>query len=135
MSRGRQRGMSLVVAIFLIVIVALLAAFAVSAGTAANESANLRLLTDRALAAARAGTEWGAYRALVQNQCAASTVINLNQAALRGYRITVNCTRTNHVEGATNYSVFDVTAFAQRGNFGAADYSSRRITARYTNAP
>jgi hypothetical protein len=110
-SRSRQRGMSLVVAIFLIV------------------------SSDRAIAAARAGTEWGAYRALVQNACAATATLNLAQSALRGYRVTVTCTRTNHTEGATTYAVFDINSFAQLGNFGAGNYVSRRIVSRYTNAP
>jgi MSHA biogenesis protein MshP len=134
--RRPQRGMSMVVAIFLIVVVASLAAFAVSAGTARANTVNLQLQADRALAAARAGSEWGAYRTLVQNwNCAAPATINFNQAALRGFRVTVSCTRTNHTEGPTTYAVFDVVSFAQWGNFGADDYASRRITARYSNAP
>jgi MSHA biogenesis protein MshP len=135
MRRSRQRGMSLVVAIFLIVIIALLAAFAVSMGTASRNNANLQLSVDRAVAAARAGTEWAAYRALVQNACAANTTLNLAQSALRGFRVTVSCVRTNHTEGPVTYAVFDVSSFAQLGNFGAANYVSRRIASRYTNAP
>lgn len=133
--RGRQRGMSMVVAIFLIVVIASLAAFAVSVGDAASRSTSLHLQADRALAAARAGTEWAAYRALVQDQCTPSTTLNLNQAALRGFRVTVSCTRSNHNEGAINYSVFDVSSFAQSGNFGASDYASRTVVSRFSNAP
>jgi len=132
---ARQRGMSLFVAIFLIVVIASLAAFAVTAGTATRESANLGLQMDRALAAARAGTEWGGYRALVQNQCAASTTFNLTQAALSGFRVTVRCVRTNHTEGAVTYAVWDVESFAQWSNFGAADYASRTVSERFSNAP
>lgn len=133
--RRRQRGMSMVVAIFLIVVIASLAAFAVTAGTATRESANLGLQADRALDAARAGTEWGAYRALVQNSCVASTPFNLTQAALRGFRVTVRCVRTNHTEGATMYAVWDIESFAQWSNFGAADYASRTVSVRVSNAP
>jgi MSHA biogenesis protein MshP len=133
MIRGAQRGMSLVVAIFLIVIIALLAAFAVSVGSAASASTNLQLHGDRALAAARAGIEWGAYRALVQNACVANPPpINLNQAALRGYRVTVTCARTTRSDG---FFTFEITAIAQHGNFGAQDYAWRRLIGRYSNAP
>jgi hypothetical protein len=62
-------------------------------------------------------------------------VVNLNQAALRGFRVTVTCTVQAHAEGALNYSVFDLDAFAQWSNFGAADYASRRLTRRVSNAP
>ena len=63
--RRRQRGMSLVVAIFLITVIASLAAFAVTMGTATRETSNLQLQADRAQAAAHAGIEWGPYQALV----------------------------------------------------------------------
>ncbi len=130
---ARQRGISLIVAIFLIVIVASLAAFAVTAGTSQRESANLQLAADRAYAAARAGSEWGAYRALVQNNCAAATVLNLTQAGLRGYRVTVNCARTGPHPGG--WFVYDLTSFAQFGNFGGVNYASRRIVSRYNDGP
>jgi MSHA biogenesis protein MshP len=134
-SHRRQRGMTIMVAIFLIVVIASLAAFAVTAGTATRESTNLGLQADRALDAARAGTEWGAYRALVQNACVASTPFNLGEAALRGFRVTVRCVRTNHTEGATTYAVWDIQSFAQWSNFGAADYASRTVSVRVSNAP
>ncbi len=133
--RARQSGMSLVVAIFVITVVASLAAFAVTIGTAHRETGNLGVLAERALLAARAGTEWAARRALVNNSCVASSVLNLNQGALRGFRVTVNCSVSAHIEGATNYNVYDVTSFAQLGNFGAAGYVSRTVQARFDNGP
>jgi MSHA biogenesis protein MshP len=130
MTRGsRERGMSLVVAIFLITVIASLAAFAVTIGTATRESENLQLQADRALAAARAGVEWGAFRALVQTSCPGSnnpTVFNLNQAALRGFRVTVTCQRLSI--GATE--TFEIVSFAQWSNFGAANYAYRRVVRR-----
>ncbi len=126
----RQRGMSLVVAIFLIVVIALLSAFAVSMGAASSESTNLQLSADRARASARAGLEWGAYRARVLNICTPPTPplpppLILSQGALNGFRVRVTCQR----DGAN--SVFDITAFAQRGNFGANNYASHTLVARY----
>lgn len=133
---ARQRGMSLTVAIFVVVVIASLAAYAVTTRTAVNESANLQLQSDRALAAARAGTEWGAYRALVQGSCVTGpTVVNLNQAALRGFRVEVRCAAQLHNEGALNYTVYDIDSFAQWSSFGASNYASRRAFTRVTNAP
>jgi MSHA biogenesis protein MshP len=127
--------MSLVVALFIVVVLGLLAAFAVSIGTSQRESANLRLASDRAAQAARAGTEWAGTRALVNNSCAAGSVLNLAQGALNGFRVTVTCSASSHVEGAVSYRVYDVTSFAQYGRFGAAGYASKTLTARFTNAP
>jgi MSHA biogenesis protein MshP len=134
--RSGQRGMSLVVAIFLITVIASLAAFAVTVGTATRESENLQLLADRAMAAARAGSEWGAYRALVSGSCVASPPFNLTQAALRGFRVTVACTFTQHTEGALPpYRVYDIVSTAQWNNFGAANYVYRQVTKRVSTAP
>ncbi len=124
--RHRQRGVSLVVAIFLIVIVASLSAFAVSVGTANYEVISQQLLADRARAAANAGLEWGAYRAVVQSTCVSVPpypVVNLTQAALRGFRVEVRCAGAG--------GVFDITAIAQHGNFGQANYASRTLVRRF----
>jgi MSHA biogenesis protein MshP len=133
--RGRtQRGMSLVVAIFLVVVIASLAAFAVRMGTAARNTTNLQLLADRALAAAKAGTEWGAYRALAQGLCTASSPVPMNAGAIRGFRVTVEClSMTMHAPG--NYRVVDIRATAQWGNYGSPDYAYRQVVSRFSNAP
>ena len=124
---SRQRGMSILVAIFLITIVASLAAFAVTVGTATRESGNLQLQADRAMAAARAGVEWGAYRALVgATNCGANPPFNLNEAALRGFRVTVTCVNV----GSAANPVYEINSFAQRSNFGAGDYASGRVIRR-----
>jgi MSHA biogenesis protein MshP len=134
-SQRAQQGMSMVIALFVIVVVASLAAFAVNIGTMQREQTTLQLAGDRALEAARSGSEWAAYRALVNNACAASTVLNLTQGALNGYRVTVSCNATSHIEGTINYRIFDVTSFAQYGRFGGAGYVSSTVSSRFTNAP
>ena len=126
--RRHQKGMSLVVAIFLIVVIALLSAAAVSVGRATSESTNQLLLADRAKAAAEAGLEWAAYRVLVQAVPCATVngqLLPLNLSGLRGFRVTVTCQR------AVNQPVFDITAFAQQGNFGQSTYASRSVTKRF----
>lgn len=135
MKRRAQQGMSLVVALFLVVIVALLAAFAVSVGSSQRAQSDLQLASSRALQAAHAGTEWAATRALVNSSCAASSALNLTQGALNGFTVTVTCSSSPHIEGVTAYNIYDVTSFAQYGRFGAAGYVSRSVSARFTNAP
>ena len=123
----RQRGMSMVVAIFLIVAIALLSAFAVSVSSSMSASTTLQLSADRAKAAARAGLELGAYRALVMGVCQGPAPVQLNLGALNGFRVTVSCQR----DGAGAGTVFDITAFAQRGNYGTTNYASHTLVARY----
>lgn len=124
----RQRGMSVVVAIFLVVVVAILAASAVSVGRASSESSAGLLNADRAQAAAEAGLEWAAYRIQVQGvPCATFNpqVLQLNLGALRGLRVTVTC------QQAASANIRDITAFAQQGNFGQANYASYSVTKRF----
>jgi MSHA biogenesis protein MshP len=125
--------MSLVMAIFVVVVIASLSAFAVSTGSATRQSTNLQLQADRALAAARAGAEWGAYRALVQGACAGATNVPMNAGALRGFQVSVICNaRTAHVDGGGPFVVADITSTASWGTFGSPDYAYRRVTIRYS---
>jgi len=122
--RLRQRGMSLVVAIFLITVIASLAAFAVTMGTATRETSNLQLQADRAQAAAHAGIEWGSYQALVKGVCVANLPpIDLTEGSLTGFRVTVTCT----AQSVAPFTVYEINALAQWSNFGAANYASRRV--------
>ena len=54
--------MSIVVALFVVVVVASLAAFAVTVGGAQTQTSGSDLQASRALAAARSGLEWAAYQ-------------------------------------------------------------------------
>jgi MSHA biogenesis protein MshP len=127
---SRQRGMSLVAAIFLIVIVAMLGSFAVRLGMGQHQTVNLALLSSRALAAANAGIEWSAANALnPPNTCTgASTSFTLTQGALAGFAVTVTCTRTVFLgEG----KLYVMSSSARYGTYGQPDYVSRTVTARF----
>jgi MSHA biogenesis protein MshP len=125
--RRRQKGMSLIVAMFLIVVVALLAAFAIRIGTSQREQTNLQLASNRVGQAAHAGIEWATTRALRNNSCV-NTTLTLTQGALNGYVITITCVKTNHAVGSPSYVV---TSFAQYGRFGAAGYASKTMRSRF----
>ncbi len=128
---SRQRGSSLVVALFVIVVVALLAVFAVRLGGSQRQSGSLSLLSSRALAAARTGIEWGAYRARVSVSCqnTPAQTLMLSEGALRGFRVTVDCHTYPH-QGAA-FRSYEITATAVYGVYGTADFASRTLTARY----
>jgi MSHA biogenesis protein MshP len=128
------RGMSLVPALFLLIVVAALATFAVRIGSAQQQTASLALLGDRALAAAAAGAEWAAYRALNNGLCT-NAALPLGEAALQGFQVQVTCSSTSHTEGAITYRTFDIDTFAQWGTFGSADYVSRSVHKRINNGP
>ena len=130
----RQRGFSLVAALFLIVILAALGTFAVRSSVAQQHTVSIGIQGERALQAANAGIEWAAWRALNASTCANGT-LNLNEGGLRGFRVNVACAVTDHAEAGATYQVYDVDAFAQYGAYGTPDYVSRRVQASFTNAP
>lgn len=144
--RSRQGGFSLVMVIFLIVVLAGLAAFAVQIAMTQYAAANVELLEARAQAAADAGIEWGANLTLQTPPviCAAAPVsrtFTLTQAALKGFVVTVACTPTQHQIYSTSlgalqtYTVFTLTSTASSGTYGTPDYVARSVSRNVTLAP
>lgn len=99
---GRQRGFSLVTAIFLLVVLAGLAGAIMNIFTAQQRSSGLDLVGVRAYQAARAGIEWGLYQQLRNNSCAGATAVAMPAGStLSGFTVTVTCTwRQDNVAGA-----------------------------------
>lgn len=116
-----QRGMALVAAIFLIVVLAALGMFAIRIGGAQQQTVNLGLLGDRAVAAANSGIEYAAYQAK-QGTCNGSqSKFKLSQEALTDFQITVTCT-------SPSAGVFKYVSIASSGTYGSPDYVWRTVT-------
>jgi MSHA biogenesis protein MshP len=119
--------MSLVAALFLIVVIAALGAFAVRIGMGQQQTVNLSLLGTRAMAAANAGIEWSAYRALESGNCSNGS-LSLTEGALAGFTVDVSCVGTSFGAEGTLYVIEAVSRY---GTYGRADYASRRVRARF----
>lgn len=129
----KQRGFSLVPALFLLVVLAALGAVAVRLSAIEHQTFVLALQSSRAYAAAQAGIEWSSYQALVNGSCGNSSVA-LTEGGLSGFTVDTTCSSTMHSEGATTTSVYVLEAFAYSGVYGAPDYVSRRVRATVTDA-
>jgi MSHA biogenesis protein MshP len=129
-----QRGFSLVAALFLIVVVAALGAFAVRIGMGQQQTVNLALLSARALAAANSGIEYGAYQALNASNCASAT-LNLTEAGLSGFTVAVTCSASAHSESGGTVDVYRIEATASLGTYGMPDFVSRRVFATFASTP
>lgn len=133
---GRQRGVGIVTAIFLLVVLASLGVAMVSVYTAQQASSALDVLGTRAYLAARAGAEWGIYRQRIDNSCVASTTFALPAGTtLSGFSVTVSCSQlTEH--GINRYRVI-ATACNQPGSSGCPnatdnpEYVARVIDVRF----
>lgn len=129
MSRNRQSGFTLAAAIFLIVVLAALGAFAVTVSGLNQGSSALDLQGSKAYQAARAGIEWGAYQVLSQNApvayvtaCngatyAAPTSLSLSGLAgtLSPFTVTVTCGSSSYNEGGATVRVYQIVSTATAG--------------------
>lgn len=112
---SRPRGFALVSAIFLIVILAALAAFiaVISTHQQAGHTADIQGM--RAYQAARAGMEWGIYNFKRNNACAATSSF-VPGGGLAGYTVTVQCLlgemATTNDEAGTAVTVRRIIAVA-----------------------
>jgi MSHA biogenesis protein MshP len=131
---GRQRGIVLVAALFMIIVLAGLGLFAIRLGASQQQSVNLTLLGARAQAAADSGAELGAYGALDAAVCVpllpvTTTVsVTLTEAALNGFSVSVVCSHSSQTVGAMTYDVYRLDAFAQSGTYGTPAYVARTAT-------
>src|SRR6267378_2566938 len=122
----RQTGFSIIAAIFLLVVLALLAAFIASVTGMQQSSGQLDVLGVRAYQSARAGMEWGAWQVLDPNNnlpgfggtanlppCAAINLTGLG-GSLSSFTVTVTCSVINAptTEGNRNISAYQIIATA-----------------------
>lgn len=127
----QQRGLSLITAIFIVVMLALIALFAVRSVGSQQAQNNQALIGLRTEYAARAGLQWGAAQALPPiGSCAATSNLVIENIA-----VTVGCVATNVIEAGDPYQVFAIDARAQSGVLGQPEYAQRRLTGRFSNKP
>lgn len=119
MRRNRQRGFGAIMAIMVLVILAGLAAAMLRFGAVQQLTSAQDVLSARAWAAARAGTEWGLFQALKNGWCdAASPTQTLDLTGVTGFRVTVACSSRQYNEGesapgvAATMRVYTIDAIA-----------------------
>ena len=133
--RGRRGGFALPTAIFLMVILAALGVFIVRVNLLQTSSTALDVLGVNAYQAAAAGTEWGAYNALVPAfpVCVAASNLTFAGTALAPFTTTVNCTSSSTDELGVPVTVYQITALACNqppcpNPAPTANYVARQIT-------
>ncbi len=126
-----QRGFSLVAAIFLIVVLAALGVLAVRIAATQEQAADLTLLELRAVAAAKAGIEYGANLAARGSICplpAAQRTVSPPGAAFSGFTVTVTCALAPHALKSGTCNSYQIASTAVSGAFGRPDYVVRSAT-------
>jgi MSHA biogenesis protein MshP len=141
-----ERGFSVVVAIFLLVVLAALSVIIVSVTGIQQASGQLDVLGVRAYHAARGGLEWGVHQVVDPNNseaacgirnCPASTNLSGLPQSLSPFTVTVTCSQVDATEGNRNVRVFTLVATACNQPSGgacpnaapAAEYVQRQLQA------
>ena len=125
----RPHGFAMVAAIILLVVLALLGGLIVSLANTQQLSSVRDLLGSRAYYAARAGIEWGTYRAVQANSCAASTPLPAAVAAT-GFSVQVSCVASGpYDEAGVLVTLYQITATATTGTLGTHTYAERQLQA------
>lgn len=113
-----EQGFALVAALFLLVVVAALGVFAMRSNIAQQDSINTDLRFLRADASARSGLEYGSARAI---SGACPGVSAPTALVIEGFNVSVTCEDVGH-------QTFVLTAQAQAGSYGTADFVRRTLT-------
>jgi MSHA biogenesis protein MshP len=135
-------GFSLVTALFLIVVLAVLAGYMINLRGVQQSTVVMSVQGARGLQAARAGLEYGAFRALIAGSCNASETITFGTAepALEPFSVALTCSQSAHTEDVTTINFYELTATATSGNYAVGsnanpDYVSRRLRITVSNEP
>jgi MSHA biogenesis protein MshP len=141
----RQRGFGIIAAIVILVLLAGLGAAIARLGITQTANATQDMAGSRVFQTARAGIEWGLYRALRNSSCVANQTIDLRTQ--NGYAVTVTCVANTYNEGeetsATTLlvqplqkTIYSITAVACNSSacpddtaVGNSEYVERKLTA------
>lgn len=132
----RGAGFVLPAAIFLLVILGLLAIYLTRVTASNLAMSNLELEGERAYWAAQSGLEAAIYRAVVLGQCNAQNIALPGELAR--FTASVSCTAHTVREGNRSFSLFEVSSEACNDPTGGAcpnpgstspDYADRRVRA------
>ncbi|MEM7293094.1 MAG: hypothetical protein AAF420_06835 [Pseudomonadota bacterium] len=126
----KQRGVSLIAAIVVLVMLSSMAAFIATITVFHHAGSGLSLQNSRALAAASSGIEWGVWHVRSTDNCPANNAA----ATFTVGQFTVaqnSCSEQVIVEGANSYKVFEIeyTASSTGLSFGDPSFAARTLRA------
>ena len=113
-------GFTLVQAVFILVVLALLGVVMMSLIGVQSSTSVFALQGARAYQAARSGLEWGATQASAGNSCNGTITVE-------SFTVNVTCSNQQFSEGPIGpYDVYRIGATATLGSYGSPDFVSRR---------
>ncbi len=135
--RGKivQSGFTLLTALFLLVVVALLSVYMINFSGVQHSTLVYGVQGARAMQGARSGLEWGINRAFNTGVCPADSFSTNGAGSLDTFSINVSCAFSDHTESGVTIRTFRLTSSASIGTFGSLDYVFRNLQATVSNQP
>jgi MSHA biogenesis protein MshP len=137
MCRKNETGFSLVSAIFILVVLAVLGAALLTVSTLQHASAGIDVQGVRGYQAAASGVEWGLYRLLDPDgapaaalpACWAGTASVTPGGSLAAFAVATTCTRTTTTELGRDIGVYTIVSTATFGAAQQPNHVSRTVSA------
>jgi MSHA biogenesis protein MshP len=130
-STSKQRGFTLVMAIFIVVILGLLGSYMVRLSSVQYTTTSYALQSARAYQTGRAGLSWAT--AMINNEAVAGqgcTPVNnkiLTLPAMPGFTVTLTCQAKGYTEGGDTYYIYRITAHSEFADYNSVNYVSREL--------
>ena len=144
MIRRRQKGFSLVTAIFLLVVLSGLLGYMINLSIVQHNTVAMAVRGAWAIQAARSALDYAIYQVLPVGsgctQVAPSISFTAAEPTLEPFTVQLQCVGSDHYEGTQLVTVYELTAVAVSGSYtlgGRAnpDYISRRLRATVSANP
>lgn len=126
----KQQGFLLPAAIFILVILAALGAYALNITSVQQNTSLQDTQGTRAYQAARTGVEWAAYQVLNPGGTAlANCPTSPSTLTVDSFSVSISCTRSNYNEQGADHTIamYDITSTATFGTVGTLNYVERQI--------
>jgi MSHA biogenesis protein MshP len=125
--KGKQKGFGIVMAMFILVVLALLGVYMVRFAGVQTATSTYALQGARAFQAAKAGLGWAIARINAGGTCA--NVTSVSPLTLTGFSVALTCSSTSYQEGSSSPVIYQLNAHSEYGTYGSADYVSRELEA------
>lgn len=130
-----QSGFTLVTALFLLVVVALMSVYLINFSSVQHTTLVYGVQGARAMQGARTGLEWGIHQAINTGVCPADSFNTSGAGSLDNFNINVSCAFSDHDENGVPIRTFRLTSSASIGAFGSLDYIFRELQATVSDQP
>jgi len=131
----KQKGFSIVMAIFILVVMGLLGGYMVKLSGVQHATSTFAIQGARAYQSARAGIGWAISRIVKgSGNCGDITAASpLTFTDMSGFSVSLGCTSQTFSEGADASVVYKITALSEFGIYSSANYISRKVEVSIVN--